>query len=100
MKKCTNKERKKGNYIFNKGHSILLHCPRAMQGSQYLFGAQHIFSDAFSTCIATTQPTTQNNLKQFCWGGIIIGKKPTTTTTTPPHHHTTGYHYNLSNPGS
>ena len=23
--------------------------------------------------IATTQPTTQNNLKQFCWGGIIIG---------------------------
>jgi hypothetical protein len=23
--------------------------------------------------IATTQPTTQNNLKQFRWGGIIIG---------------------------
>ena len=23
--------------------------------------------------IATTQQTTQNNLKQFCWGGIIIG---------------------------
>ena len=27
----------------------------------------------FSTNIATTQPTTQNNFKQFCWGGIIIG---------------------------
>jgi hypothetical protein len=23
--------------------------------------------------IATTQPTTKNNLKQFFWGGIIIG---------------------------
>ena len=32
--------------------------------------------------IATTQPTTQNNLHFFCWGGIINGKK-----TTPHHHH-------------
>ena len=23
--------------------------------------------------IATTQPTTQNILRQFCWGGITIG---------------------------
>ena len=30
--------------------------------------------------VATTQPTTQNNLKQFCWGGIIMGYKKT-----PPH---------------
>ena len=32
--------------------------------------------------IATTQPTTQNNLKKLSWGDIIIGKKYTTTTTT------------------
>ena len=34
--------------------------------------------------IATTQPTTQNNLNNFGWCRIIIGKK-TTTPPPPPH---------------
>jgi hypothetical protein len=33
-----------------------------------------------SSLFATTQPSTQNNLEQFCWGGISIGKKNHTTT--------------------
>jgi hypothetical protein len=33
----------------------------------------------FIVHIATTEPTTQNETKQFGWSGIIIGKKTTTT---------------------
>ena len=29
----------------------------------------------FFLSIATIQPITQNNSKQFCWGGIIISKR-------------------------
>ena len=46
---------------------------------------QLIIEWEFWSPIATTQPTTQNNLKQFCWGGIIIGWKN--------HHHTTPHHH-------
>ena len=67
---------------------------------QYPMQVTDIYHITVGIClpIATTQPTTQNNLKQLCWGGIIIGKKKTpqhhhhqhTTTTTisppPPHH--------------
>ena len=38
--------------------------------------------------IATTQPTTPNNLKQLLLGGIIIGNKTKTT----PHHTTMWLH--------
>ena len=43
--------------------------------------------------VATTQPTTQNNLKQLWLGWYYYRLKKTTTT--PPHHHT-GTDYILS----
>jgi hypothetical protein len=46
-----------------------------------------------STSIATTQPTTQNNLKQLLLGWYYYRLKknaPPHNTTTPPHHTTPG----------